>query len=174
MKPICILLLIVSLGSVFSSSRLNLASFEILFNNTESKKQTEKFYYNVGLFFDFEQLDQSDVTSTIFNLVWEFQNADEASKAQKSLNTLSPVFEDSKIDDSSLTFSFYGHHMATLLYTRKSEFGTVYRFEIKQHDKIISVSIMIKKYQDAEPAFENIINGIFPTEIESKELKFLA
>ena len=86
MKPICILLLILSLGSVFSSSRLNLASFEILFNNTESKKQTEKFYYKEGLFFDFEQLDQSDVTSTIFNLVWEFQNADEASKAQKSLN----------------------------------------------------------------------------------------
>ena len=173
MRSICILLLIVSLGSVLTCNKISLASYEITFNNTESQKQTVKFFYK-NLSMAFHTLDEKNISSTIFKLIWEFSSKEESDKAKDVLATLSPVFEESKIDNSGLLLNFFAYHMTALKYMRKSEFGTVYKFEIKQRDKIINVNFMIKKLQDNEPMFEQIINSIFNTKLEFEELKFLA
>lgn len=172
MKIFCLLVLIISLGTVFTCNKIKLTSYEIAYNDTEGNYQKLSFRFKNHTL-AFHTLDETNISSTIIKLIWEFSSPAEVTKAQEILTKISPYFEETKMDDAGLLINFFGYHMVGIKNFRKSEFGTFYRFEILQKGQSVEVAVMMQKNDPNIPMFDEIINKLLP-QPDTPELKFLA
>ncbi len=172
MKTICALVLLLSLGTVFTCNKIKLASYEIAYNDTDGNYQKLSFRFKNHTL-AFHTLDESNITNTIFKLIWTFSSPAEVTKAQDILNKISPYFEETKMDETGLLINFFGYHMVSIKNFRKSEFGTFYRFEVLQKGQSVDIAIMMQKNEPNIPMFDEIVNKLLP-QPDTPELKFLA
>lgn len=175
MKVLSLALLFIFAGCVLSCKKINLQAFELGFNNTGKPQKLNLHYKNESL--NFHQLNSTNVSSTIFKLIWEFSSPEEAKKGNDTLNLLKPFFEEVKIDKDGLLVNFFGHHLTFLKDVHRFEFGTMYKFRARQFNQSVDISVMFKgKNQTYEQEFDSIIRQIFPgnfTTPNTDEIKFL-
>ena len=160
MKSIIILAtlaILTTFAACCTGNELRVLNLDYVQPSTGNKIHTVFKYGNMTL--KYHVLNDSDVDETVFKFIWNYSSEEEKTKGHELLTQLGADFDEMR-EDSGFLIVFFGKHVKTLKFYKRTEFGSAYTIDITQKDVTMQLQFQIKKEAENQDEFHSVIEKI--------------